>query len=505
MEDSANYGTVEQWTPGEAPLANGESPEAGWDYVFVFAAPKTLSAPLRKQKKADAARLALLNDLTEAGFSYSQLWVPSSGSIIVRVALPEQVMMEKAELCGLSLRVRGDYGGGFLNFTQERARFFGNEERRLRQLPYFTPAERLLITQITIRSREVWGAAVNVNQLYVDGVLQQAFALHSRKEHDALVRASIRGKWWKPLHGLPLFALYEYLGPRIVLYFAWLLFYTRMLTGFAFFAIPVTILLYFSHSDVALRGWTQLCFGVATAFWSMYWIQKWQRRNAILNVIWGLSNDEDDYANTLRDDFDGIQCEGFYSRGGFVNLADLAESPIRSTISRSGHSDDSSFLNNMQQLDAVTSDALHHYNDYEADDGNFDPDVSVQLLPQRATLINLVRNERPSQEQVVFVGGGRDDDLQLHAPVARVKFNDLPIQRFCSRKLVRKRVAITSFITALFSLVVGGLSFCILFFRQELNTYIGLDRDSTLSTGILTAVLIIVSDNSWRFVSTSLT
>lgn len=508
-----SYDAVQRWSPtgNGAPLTHGESPQFGWDYAFVFDAPKTTThTPSPTQKSTDAARTALLNDLTQAGFSYNQLWVPSSATIIVRVALPQPTMMQKAELAGLSLRVNSTYGAGFLAFSQQRVEIFENHHRTLCHLPYFTPAQRLLITQITLRSREHWGAAINVNQLYRDRVLRQAFALHARKERDPLVRAVLYHPVWATFRVFPLFALYQYLGSRLALYFAWLLFYTRMLVGFSIFAIPITLLIHFSKPTSLLRAFALLTFGVATTFWSMYWIRYWQRRNAILAVQWGLSVDNDDHANIIRDDFHGIESQGFYSSGGFVNLSDLSSSSSSSTQSpqsRQNSSIQRQHQSSSQSIHPVTSpfsDRLADYDDFDSDN-SFDADRSVRLQAQHLTLSNLVRNEPPDWEQVVIVGGGGDNDLKLYAPVTDIKFDDLPVQRFCSRSLVRRRVALTTVISALFTFVVGVLSFCILFFRQELNVLLGLNKQSTVSTGVITAVFIIVSDAVWRFVSTELT
>lgn len=513
-----SYGAVQRWSPTSsgAPLTHGESPQFGWDYAFVFDAPKSSThTPSPIQNSADAARIALLNDLTHAGFSYSQFWVPSSATITVRVALPQSTMMQKAEHAGLSLRVTSTYGAGFLAFSPQRLEIFENHHRTLCDLPYFTPAQRLLITQIALRSREHWGAAINVNQLYRDRVLRQAFALHARKERDPLVRAVLYHPWWATFRVFPLFALYQYLGSRLALYFAWLLFYTRMLVGFSIFAIPITLLIHFSNPTSLLRALAQLTFGVTTTFWSMYWIRYWQRRNAILAVQWGLSVDNDDHANVIRDDFHGIESQGFYSSGGFVNLSDLSSSSSSASSShQSPHSRHNSSIqhhhqpqSSSQSVQPVTSPFSNHpanYDDFDSDN-SFDADRSVRLQPQHLSLSNLVRNEPPAWEQVVIVGGGGDNDLKLYAPVTDIKFDDLPVQRFCSRSLVRRRVALTTVISALFTFVVGILSFCILFFRQELNILLGLNKQSTVSTGVMTAVFIIVSDAVWRFVSTELT
>lgn len=506
-----SYGTVQSWSLNDAPLTHGTPPESGWDYAFVFDAPRsTTSTPSEKQKSADFARIALLNDLADAGFSYTQFWVPSSASVIVRVALPQSTMMQKAEQFGLSLRVTSNYGAGYLAFSQQRVQIYENYSRTLCHLPFFTPAQRLFITQVTLRSRGHWGAAVNVNQLYRYGVLRQAFALHSRKERDPLVHAVIHHSFWKPFRAFPLFALYQYLGSRLALYFAWLLFYTRMLVGFSIFAIPITLLIHFSNPASPLYACAQLIFGFATTFWSMYWIRYWQRRNAILAVQWGLSADDDDHANIIRDDFHGIDSQGFYSSGGFVNLSDLSD--LSQSPSQSHQSHDfpirqrpsSSSSRRGQPATTPSSNQAADYDDYDSDN-SFDANRSVCLQPQDLTLSNLVRNEPPDWEQVVVVGGGKDDDLKLYAPVTDIKFDDLPVQRFCSRKLVRRRVAITSAVSVLFTVVVGVLSFCILFFRQEINVLLGLDDQSTVSTGVITAVFIIAADAIWRFVSTKLT
>lgn len=109
-------------------------------------------------------------------------------------------MMEKAEFSGLKIRTCLEYSGdyGTFNFHAHASihTSFDNYNRPLNGRPFFTLAERLMLTQLAISSNEEWGVDVAISSLFCDGLLKQAFGLHSRRERNALLRACSHG-WWK--------------------------------------------------------------------------------------------------------------------------------------------------------------------------------------------------------------------------------------------------------------------------------------------------------------------
>lgn len=505
---SNTYGATRSIDVEEVQLNYGEPPSAGWECVLVFRAPGSTTENISAtQRLIDAARIAVLNDVKAASFSYTQLWVPSTRVILVRLALSEDDMMEKAELAGIKLLTRPEYSGGYLPFTRANAYIFENHKRREQQLPYFTPAERLYITQITLRSREDWGADINFSELFRDGLLHDVFSLHSRQERKALIRASVYDSWWNPFRGLPLYALNEYFGSRVTLYLSWVLFFTRMLSGFAILSIPAFLVITFVSWPL-LRAGVRVLFGIAISFWSSYWIRYWLRRNAVLNVRWGLTDASDDHENVLRDDFHGVETPGFYSRGGFVHLSDLADDDeiSRGRSNLTGASSSGQYHQHpLYRSESTTPNPDDHAID-DPDEETVDTNHEINYLQsERLTLAALVRNEQPEIEQVILIGNPNDSDFSLAAPFTGRTFDDLPMNPYCSRKLVRFRMRLSALTTFLFATIVGLLSLGILYFRSELNALVGVDSGSGVVSGIATAALIIVADNLWRFVSSQLT
>lgn len=419
---------------------HGTPPATGWDYAITFPTPP----PPQKH--------ALLACLRDKGFHYSQH--VTNKFIFVRLALPETVMMEKAELLGKELKLRQNYGGGYLPFSRDRAHVFENE-RRLHG-GYFSPADRVLITLAVLRSREGWGADIDLGRLKKAGVIQQAFALHSDEREDLLHRAVFR-QWWNPFRAPPVQLLKDYFGSRVTVYLAWLMFYARMLMGIACLSVPVYVTLNWSRSE-RIGDAVRLAFGLCICFWGAYWLEYWKRRNAVLNVKWGLSDFYEDQGNEIRPEFRGSDDTGFYSRGGFVHLADL----------QPGYRGDA---DNVRLRNVV-------------EDGDMSGDT----------------------QQVVVIGGEGDADFTLEAPVTGLVFGDLPTFPYFSHSDLRNRMYMSAVVTAFFAICVGVCSFLILFYKRAIiglfGGYIG--GRGNVVPGIMTGLLISVSDPFWKKVSLKL-
>lgn len=488
----------------EAPLHYGSRPPAGWDFVLAFHAPASTNAPITaNQRRIDAARISVLHDLQQACFHYSQLWVPSSRLILVRIGMPESVMMQNAEFSGLKFRTRPEYSGGYIDFLPQRHTIYENYNRQLNGLPYFTPAERLMLTQLTLASNAPWGADVSISALIRDGLLKHAFGLHARRERNVLVRACMTGWWSNPLRAPPLYALQEYLGTQVALYLAWILFFTRMQVGFALFSIVVyAILTWGPGGDV--ESWAYLVYGMAIVFWGTYWVRNWQRRNAVINVQWGQSEGAEDRENMIRDNFIGTETEGFYSLGGFVHLSDLAESTELTTTSS---------LTNAVRSSQVEE---HEIDDMDTNTDNMgnrqnvttQPTPSSSVQTSARTTLTALMSGQGSTQQVITIGDDSDrgdDDFTLEAPVVGRTFPDLPRFPYASISTKRMRMRVSAAITLAFSGLVAFLSFALLLFRKEINEFVNMDPDSGVFTGILTALIIMVSDGTWKSVSVDLT
>lgn len=519
------------------PANHGPIPSAGWDFVFAFRAPSSVdTADTPKQRRADAARFAVLNDLANASFSYSQLWLPADRRYFIRIALPQSTMMLKAQAYGLQLRVRANFGGGYLPFKVENAHNFINQDRVDVGLPYFTPAQRNIITRAVLRSREDWGVDLNLHALFASHALKLSYALHSRHERNVLLHATVYDKWWRPLRELPLTALLEYFGSGIAMYFAWIFFYSRMLFGLSALGAVAQAFVTWSWSHEIVE-WARLSFGLALICWCTYWMRMWSRRNAVLAVRWGLEFGSripggaaaDDVAeNDLRDDFRGVDKHGFYSRGGFVHLEDLSASTTRqpdrparpvggerdSAVDeeRSGEGEDGPVVSTLEMRSTERA-PLAMFAGVEPNEVDVEGVTGDDNRGSRSNANNDSSRHgegdgslaRADSIQALFIGGGRDDDMRVYEPITGIVVDDLPVHPYSSRNERRKRMMQSSLITLVFSVVVGALSFCLLFYKHTINLFVGMHRDSGIVVGVMTAVLIISADNWWRVYSMNLT
>lgn len=214
--------------------AHGRKPAWGWDYVFKFKIPRSIRNKLGtpnastgdspavgreedtddKSEQRIRARIEILSRLKCAGFIFSQLLIPSQKCVLVRFSLPEPELKRKAELLGMELRLKPDFGGGYMAFSEERQETFVNESEGRERGCYFGPADRAIIMLNTLQSKEFWGCDLNIEQLVEDDTVLQAFALHSECEHAGLIQTAVWEQWWNPLWTPPLRDLKDYLGGK---------------------------------------------------------------------------------------------------------------------------------------------------------------------------------------------------------------------------------------------------------------------------------------------------
>lgn len=235
-EDDIRRGAVQN-------VSHGEKPPWGWDYMFCFKLPRSLRRKLEREATPTSAtsaddkshaqgenfdqqeedrksverirkRVEILSRLERAGFHFSQILVPSENVILVRFSLPEPEMKRKAEEIGIELRLKDEFGGGYLAFKQERSEVFSNaEDGKVREC-FFAPSDRTLIIIAVLQSRDHWGCDLNIEQLLHEETLLQAFALHSEHEHGNLVNATVWKRAWDPTYKPPLQDLKDYLGGK---------------------------------------------------------------------------------------------------------------------------------------------------------------------------------------------------------------------------------------------------------------------------------------------------
>ena len=340
----------------------GVRPPWGWDYMLVFKIPRSIRNLLETQRdSSDGAyspmaaasestpgtvrvvgdvfsddgdnetdeksnkrieqRVDILTRLKCAGFAFSQVIVPSQNVILVRLSLPEKELKRKAEYFGMELRLKDEYGGGYLKLTQSREAVFINDTEQHERHCYFGPADRSMIILAALQSKEHWGCDLNIEQLIHDKVLIQAFSLHSQHEHARLIRKVVWNQWWNPCWNPPIMLIKDYLGTRISLYFVFVSFYAKRLFILALLSIPVYSVYRYSNSElfITIVRWV---FAVGLVLWATYFLETWKRRCGEVGVLWGVDDFHEDEESVTRAQFRGELRHGFYCSGGFVSLSD---------------------------------------------------------------------------------------------------------------------------------------------------------------------------------------
>lgn len=488
----------------------GVKPPWGWDYVFSFPLEDSLLEPpgarataaaadappegadaspsgdpsdekdssggsSKASKKAAAAvahRVRILARLRSAGFVFSQLAVPSEGRVLVRFGLNEAGLKRKAALLGLKLRLQDDFGGGYLDYESDRDTAFVNA---LRSDCYFAPSDRILIILLTLASKAVWGCDINVEAEVFNGHICQAFAIHDRGPRDQLVQDVVWDRLWDVRWTPPLSALRDYVGARVCMYFTFLSFYTQMLLYIGVVSLPIYIASKLTSSAVVVAA-LRFAFAIALVLWTTVFLERWKRRNAGVQLEWGLSDFADDTADDVRPQFLGEIRPGFYCKGGFVPLDDVAEqkaadlqsgTPSRtSTLRRRAHSSSSAFA-------AVN-----------VEDGG--PADGCAAGNSRSSPVSSPNDP---------------DDAELVA-------DDLPYQPWVRTNRFRKAVLVSISTTIFFTALVATASFLLLLYKREVADGIGRFGNSTAAhylPGVLQGLMITILDPIWRFISLWLT
>lgn len=500
-------------TPSSAKVF-GVKPPWGWDYVFSFPLEDSLLAPpgaraaaagataadappvgdaparpsgdtvddadasggsskaSRKAAKAVAHRVRILARLRSAGFVFSQLAVPSEGRVLVRFGLDEAGLKRKAALLGLKLRLQNDFGGGYLDYEPERDAAFVNA---LRSGCYFAPSDRILIILSTLASKAVWGCDINVEAEVFSGHICQAFAIHDRGPRDQLVRDVVWDRLWDVRWTPPLSALRDYVGARVCMYFTFLSFYTQMLLYIGVVSLPIYIASKLTSSAVVVAA-LRFVFAIALVLWTTVFLERWKRRNAGVQLEWGLSDFADDTADDVRPQFLGEIRPGFYCKGGFVPLDDVAEqkaadleagTPSRTTTLR------------RRAVSTLSTSAAVDVVDGEPDGGGAGGGSPASAVT-------------PTTD---------DDDGELVA-------DDLPYQPWVRSNRFRKAVLVSVSATIFFTSLVATASFLLLLYKREVANGIGKFGNSTAAhylPGVLQGIMITILDPIWRSISLWLT
>lgn len=324
-------------TPGPQPRRG--KPEFGWDYCFVFRAPKfgptkekdvlepasnetcdsdvdtdeyspvnfrdtdeiTVDGgndgeievdaqlfldPEKQPSDADVealdTRCDIIARLQSAGFVFSQIYVPSENTVILRFSLTNPTLQEKAEKMGMELELKDDLGGGYMTFSRERRDCFKNATRKSLEegCPYFCPSDRILIILATLQSKEHWGCDLDIERLVYKKKLLQAFAVHSKPEQHQLTRDVVYDRWWDPTWTPPFMKMKEYLGARVTLYFCFLSYYAKFLLPISALSIPAFVVTRVLDNQLVIAA-LRCMFGASVVLWTTLFLERWKRRFVI--------------------------------------------------------------------------------------------------------------------------------------------------------------------------------------------------------------------------------
>jgi len=397
-----NYGTLERqpW---------------GWDYMFVFNA---------DDNPDDRARI--VTRLLQAGFRVSQAKSQDNTTYLLRFSLPTSILKRNAEIFEYMLKLKDEFGGGYLAYASERDTCYINSSREAEDGSYFTSAERIELLLRTLASKLSIGCDLDVRKEILEGKMADALAIHDVKERDALVREAVWHQWWNLVWTPPFHRMRHYFGSRVGLYFVFVSYLNKMTWSCAGVGIFLFILYVSKFSEVTNAG-IHTAFGFFVALWITVVAEFWKRESFRINSEWGTNDMEIDSSDDLRPQYKGELKPGYYDRGGFVSLS--------------------------RELEAASMD------------------------PEGGSAIPA--SEIPSNP---------------HTPAIES----------------RKMLWISGTLTGVFSLVAGGLTFVLLFFRQKIigsiqDSGTPLNRWALIIPGILNGILITVLDGVWKNISLKLT
>ena len=364
-------------------------------------------------------------------------------------------MKDKAIHMRLELKLKKQVGGGYLVFSKEREQTFVNNSQQAERRCYFCASDRALTIISTLHSKEDWGCDLNIERLLHEGVVLQLFALHVKPDQDVLIRKAVWQRWWDPTYKPPLSELRDYLGSRVAFYFVFVSFYARHLLFIALVSIPVYTVYRVLQDDLLI---IRLLWGYSFALvlWTTWFLESWKRRNALMNIKWGLNDYHQDSVDDIRAQYVVDMRVGFYCEGGFVPLADVI-----------GETDN--IDNNNANANANT---------------------------------NVAHNGS------VHVPLNETDDNGNAIPMVKLSTTDLPLNPCQDPRISRNAKFQSALFTYFFVVLVGSLTFFLLIHREGIITSFRQNDFNSFATfvpGLLYGLLITAFDPIWRSVSLSLT
>lgn len=260
------------------------------------------------------------------------------------------------------------------------------------------------------------------------------------------------------------FLFFKFETAHVAFYFVFTSFYGRRLLAIALLSIPVYITIsVFKPGAGTTKAKLILLwmFGVCLMVWCTYFLESWKRRSATICQRWGLSDYKADTIEQARAQFDGEMRLGFYCRGGFVPLENAVSAFSNAHIINMGES------------------------------------VASPTTPHEETSTDGEQNE----EDVIT-------PEKKEASIPNASTLNLPQSPWKDPGSLRNARFQSWCVTVLFSILMGGLTFLLLWYRMKIRKWavgvIGATAGNLLP-GILNSVLITIFEPIWRKISLQLT
>lgn len=258
---------------------------------------------------------------------------------------------------------------------------------------------------------------------------------------------------------------------RVSFYFVFVSFYARRLLAVSLVSIPVYAV-YLALSDFRLICVLLWVFSISLVLWTTFFLETWKRRTANISLRWGLHDYKEETVDDTRPQFSGEMRVGFYCEGGFVSLGDIMQDTIQERC--------------LEPAALVT--------------GMTSLEPTMPTTPMT-----------PSSVSALSPIAGDFHDVTPRAPEkeSTLRTVDLPCNPYKDPRVMQYARLQSVAVTTLFVLIVGGLTFLLLWFRTEISQYfgqqVGRPGIGAYVPGVLNGILITAFDPIWRSVSLNLT
>eukprot|EP01121_Diplochlamys_sp_Union-15-3_P016094 TRINITY_DN5416_c0_g1_i1.p1 TRINITY_DN5416_c0_g1~~TRINITY_DN5416_c0_g1_i1.p1 ORF type:complete len:745 (-),score=89.38 TRINITY_DN5416_c0_g1_i1:32-2266(-) len=225
----------------------------------------------------------------------------------------EDVLEKQAERSKLYVRLKSQYGGGYMHFVKKKKECFIPYSDK----SYFNPTQKLTLIYDLIHSETESGESrLNMRMLIDEGIISQFFPLH-----DVFIRENLVQKWCRSVCSYqPLNDVKNYLGEKIALYFGWLGFYTTWLIPASIVGAILTPIAIYDFEYPAI------IYSILISIWATCFLEFWKRQSSRYIAEWNMDDYEEE--EQMRPEYTGEKLIGTYWRGQFIPLTDEDGKPI---------------------------------------------------------------------------------------------------------------------------------------------------------------------------------